>query len=378
VAAADDMVITIENQVIVEGGMDQQICSGKMASLNGAATGDYNSLAWSSNGTGSFSDPGILNPDYMPSSDDESAGIVTLSLSAYSSGSCPPATDSLILTFSNPFSVANQIISLNIQEDRSIDLTSGGNFNPGDVIIFSILENPSKGIASLSDKNITYAANMGTVGSDTIEFQACNQCGFCVSGFVLIEILNIPPVIQTAVSQISKGGILSIDLSSLISDLNDNVDYSTLVIISPPVSGAAAKIEFRTLVINYAGINFTGTDQLTIRVCDTSGECTTADLFITVDPTGVFVYNALSPNGDGKHDLLEIQYIESFPENRVKIYNRWGEKVFEISGYDNLENVFTGISNQRGKHELPAGTYYYSIFLPSRSETVNGFFVLNR
>ena len=120
---------------------------------------------------------------------------------------------------------------------------------------------------------------------------------------------------------------------------------------------------------------------MTVQICDFSGECATADITIIVEsvgPRNVFVYNAVSPNNDGKHDILEIVNITDYPENSVKIFNRWGEKIFEINRYDNQEKVFSGRSNLAGKKELPAGTYYYVIDLNEGSPKISGFFVLNR
>ena len=49
----------------------------------------------------------------------------------------------------------------------------------------------------------------------------------------------------------------------------------------------------------------------------------------------------------------------------VRIYNRWGVKVWEVERYDNVRNVFKGISDGRATVEapsmLPQGTYYYVI-----------------
>ncbi|MEM6526617.1 MAG: gliding motility-associated C-terminal domain-containing protein, partial [Bacteroidota bacterium] len=60
----------------------------------------------------------------------------------------------------------------------------------------------------------------------------------------------------------------------------------------------------------------------------------------------VTVVNAVTPSlQDGKHDFLRIDNIESYPNNKVEIFNRWGDKVFEMNGYDNVQKVFTGRGN---------------------------------
>lgn len=73
----------------------------------------------------------------------------------------------------------------------------------------------------------------------------------------------------------------------------------------------------------------------------------------------ISVYNAVSAGSDGKNDFMTIENIEFYPDNTVAIFNRWGDRVFETSGYDNNQNVFRGISSNGNK--LPSGTYYYSI-----------------
>lgn len=79
---------------------------------------------------------------------------------------------------------------------------------------------------------------------------------------------------------------------------------------------------------------------------------------------GVKVYNAVTPNGDGKNDIFYLEGIECYQNNKVEIYNRFGSKVYETVNYDNKENAFSGVSdsylNTMGG-TLPEGTYYYII-----------------
>ena len=65
-----------------------------------------------------------------------------------------------------------------------------------------------------------------------------------------------------------------------------------------------------------------------------------------------------------------IKGIESFPENSIKIFNRWGVLVFESDDYGNTsssDNVFKGFSKGRitiqKNKRLPTGTYYYIIYV---------------
>jgi len=175
------------------------------------------------------------------------------------------------------------------------------------------------------------------------------------------------------------GGIVSRNILADITDDNDNIDLSSLKITVQPISGALASLDASgNLTVDYTGLKFAGSDQLTIEICDLDGLCTTQIIFIEVEPPGVTVYNAVSPNGDDKHDYLEIENAEFFLENQVKIMNRWGDIVFEISHYDNDAAKFTGVANKNGSGELPSGTYYYNIVLGDGSKPLTGFFTLRR
>ena len=85
------------------------------------------------------------------------------------------------------------------------------------------------------------------------------------------------------------------------------------------------------------------------------------------------VFNAVSPNGDGINDEFHIQGLECYPNNSVEIYNRWGVKVFETSGYGSNRNIFQGYSDGRTTisrgDRLPDGTYFYT--LKYQNETSN-------
>ncbi|MCC7333308.1 MAG: gliding motility-associated C-terminal domain-containing protein [Flavobacteriales bacterium] len=69
-------------------------------------------------------------------------------------------------------------------------------------------------------------------------------------------------------------------------------------------------------------------------------------------------YSGLTPNGDGDNDTWYVDNIEQFPINDVKIFNRWGDLVWEKSNYSNEKEKIWDGTNQSGK-DLPDGTYFY-------------------
>lgn len=94
------------------------------------------------------------------------------------------------------------------------------------------------------------------------------------------------------------------------------------------------------------------------------------------DNGSLIVYNAISANNDGSNDFLIIGNIEFYPENKFMLFNRWGDKIFEIENYDNEERVFRGKSNINGEKDLVNGTYFYVIETKKDALKVNGFLAL--
>ena len=108
---------------------------------------------------------------------------------------------------------------------------------------------------------------------------------------------------------------------------------------------------------------FEGIDTFVYELCNTDG-CASATVTIEVI-NKLIPYNGMSVDDDGKNEHFHIGGINRYPDNVVRIYNRWGVKVFETEGYNNVTRVFRGFSNGRvvveTSDKLPQGTYYYVI-----------------
>jgi gliding motility-associated-like protein len=234
-----------------------------------------------------------------------------------------------------------------------------------------------------SNGNSTANISINTSGTYSASVTNTNGCASPVSDAINVAFSdalcapNSAPVITSTTASTVIGGMVTIDLASLITDADNNVVLSSLTIVQQPTSGATAVISNNSLELNYAGTNFTGTDIIVIRVCDVFNECTQQQL--SIDVVGdVEIFNAVSPNGDDKNDVFLIQYIDLLSETRsntVTIYNRWGDLVFETTDYNNTDRVFKGL-NKNG-NELPSGTYYYRIKFADRN-TLTGYLSLKR
>jgi len=114
--------------------------------------------------------------------------------------------------------------------------------------------------------------------------------------------------------------------------------------------------------------DFIGEDLFCVVVCSPS-LCDTTYVLVDVTSSNFEVFTGFSPNGDGMNDVFTIQNIESFPDNSIEIFNRWGNRVFRKEKYDNtwggsFDNVL-----------LPDGTYFYllRVMVEGKQEVRSGY-----
>lgn len=108
------------------------------------------------------------------------------------------------------------------------------------------------------------------------------------------------------------------------------------------------------------------TTDYCVVVTDASG-CTDDDC-ITVEITtcgGIYLPNAFSPNDDGENDILYV-YGNCISDLELKIYDRWGEKVFETNdpkqGWDGTRK---GLFSSSAKQETSVFAYQLKATLTS-------------
>ncbi len=101
-----------------------------------------------------------------------------------------------------------------------------------------------------------------------------------------------------------------------------------------------------TLQAYYTGVYWVRVNRKTCVVSDT------IELFNC--PPKFIVPNVFTPNGDGYNDVFNIDY-QNIWEFQVKIYDRWGVKVFQST---NLESPWNGKVNGRDAAE---GVYFWQI-----------------
>ncbi|MDC0485627.1 BspA family leucine-rich repeat surface protein [Flavobacteriaceae bacterium] len=97
--------------------------------------------------------------------------------------------------------------------------------------------------------------------------------------------------------------------------------------------------------------------------------------------TNLIIPNAFSPDGDGINDMWTIRggLSENYPNNQIRIFNRWGVSVYETKGYQNDWNGSNYNSSGSTSSNLPVGTYFYLLDLNGDGSNVKkGYVYLTR
>ena len=157
-------------------GNDGEICENETFQCGGNAS-NYNSLEWTTSGTGTFSDPTILNPVYTPGYDDISAGTVVLTLTVFD-GSGNSDSDNLTLTIdalpATPSAIAGlPEVCAGWEESYSCDPIANATETEW------ILTPETAGTISVqSDDEINILWSDAFSGTATLKVRGMNDCGY--------------------------------------------------------------------------------------------------------------------------------------------------------------------------------------------------------
>ena len=90
------------------------------------------------------------------------------------------------------------------------------------------------------------------------------------------------------------------------------------------------------------------------------------------ESTCFFIPTVFTPNNDGTNDTWVIEGMWQFPNCVVKVYNRWGQSLFESKGYATpWDGTFEG-------KDCPIADYYYIIDLNNGSRVFTGTITIKR
>lgn len=121
---------------------------------------------------------------------------------------------------------------------------------------------------------------------------------------------------------------------------------------------------------------FVGRDSISYTIESPCGNASSAYVIFVIDK--LRVPEIITPNGDGKNDVLIIDGIEYYPESVFEVYNRYGHIVYSQRGYDNSWGGFSNRGSLGGDKPLPSGTYYYVLVYNNGQNRQAGFIYVFR
>lgn len=254
-----------------------------------------------------------------------------------------------------------------------------------DTLNVSVVIQPAHGTLQLNTNGtFTYQPNAFYFGFDSFVYNLCesNQSApLCDTALVRIFIskINKAPLATNDTATMNQGEILSRNL--LANDIDpDNNDLLTTT------TGSLLPAHGVLIIQNDGSYTYTpdelyfGLDSFSYTVCDDNLNnklCDEGTVFITILETPFVIPDAFSPDGDNINDLFVIKRIQAFPNNELRVFNRWGRLVYSKKGYDNSWDGKANVGNEG--EGLPSGSYYFTlIFNDGSTETKQGYIVLRK
>ncbi|MDO6676830.1 gliding motility-associated C-terminal domain-containing protein, partial [Tenacibaculum sp. 1_MG-2023] len=175
----------------------------------------------------------------------------------------------------------------------------------------------------------------------------------------------ITVTVKTSVTEVADSRCIDdgeIDLNDYLANQSEDGTWEVTqgsVTVSDDGSFDPSGVNLGDYIFTYTSANngcLTST-KVTININD---DC----IVLPCGQEDVVISKAVTPNGDSWNEFFEVTGVEScgFIAN-VKIFNRWGARVFESNNYANNWNGVTDGATFGSAERLPAGTYYYIVIL---------------
>lgn len=213
---------------------------------------------------------------------------------------------------------------------------------------------------------------------DNNPFHLCSELGL---NFDVLPV-NAAPLVNTDSVEIFSSELVSVNV--LANDLDpENEGLFISEFIAQSLNLGVVSLGDTSIFYTPDPDEYKGSDVISYTVCDGGipQACveTTLTIVFSLPVPELSIYEAFSPNGDGINDRWFVEGIREYPQNQVTILDQYNNIVFQVSGYDNRENVWTGEIGKPGSTELLENdTYYYVIDLGDGQEALTGYIVLRR
>jgi gliding motility-associated-like protein len=323
---------------------------------------------------------------YTPQKDFTGSDSFTYTVTDADGATSAPATVTVTVTPVNdpPVAVDDQATT---DENTVVDIPILSNDYDvdGEVIKSSIIITtiPIHGVVTVNGTTgvVSYAPENGFVGNDSFAYTIDDAGGLTsLPATVSVNVIDVPNRAPNAVDDgpILNSSLAPITIDVLANDYDEDHDEISLVSVTNPSMGTVTivngKIEYQAAGLTSGTVTFTYTIQ------DPSGLTDEAVVTIENSFPPLTVSEGFSPNNDSNNETWYILGIEYYPNNSVKVYDRWGFLVYQKQHYENIAAPWNGRGNvdQHAGKLLDQGTYYYILEPGDDLKTMTGYVVIVR
>jgi uncharacterized repeat protein (TIGR01451 family) len=271
---------------------EDQLPAGITYQSHTASHGDYNQEtgAWN---IGTLDGSSSATLDIIVSIDESSAGMNIENVGSIVSSDTPDSSlennyDDALVTVSFIGPTAHND-SYSVDEDKILHIEPLGPLSNDEhieqgVITAVIVNNPSHGEVNFHDNGeFTYVPEENYNGMDSFVYEVCVDHSLCDAATVSITVnpVNDAPVANGDLATTVEGQSVTINVIHDDRDIDNNLDSSSVAIVSSPANGTASPNADGT-VIYTPNDSFSGTDIFTYKVCDTENLCSEVSAEVSV------------------------------------------------------------------------------------------------
>lgn len=212
---------------------------------------------------------------------------------------------------------------------------------------------------------INSAGGGGTVGATGVEVY------YNIGEPLISTVNNTNNTITQGFLQPEINGSFDLSISALFQDescLNNKDGFISLALNTAPISALQLLYVWTPSSIcptqNCASVDSLAPGFYSVNVFAVNSNSVVVDsvsfshtILASTEPCFIRIYNGFTPDGDGINDNWIIDNIENYPSNSLSIFNRWGNKIWSTTNYNNTSNYWNG--KQSNGNTLPNGTYFY-------------------
>ena len=344
--------VKVDQMPVTNAGPDQTVCKTIAGiKLAGVVSGGTITGMWSTGGSGTFSPAANdLNAVYIPSAEDRTKDLITLTLSSTSKDDCHISTSDMKIIYGR-YPGADAGADMDVCSQSATADLSGKIFTGGSAVWSTSGTGTFRPSANIL--NPTYVGSTEDVKNGSVKLtlrQTSPDSCYLPTDEMVVKF--IPPL------AVNAGGTRFVLIGNTITLYPSVADENVHYLWSPN-----SDIDNDTLKNPVITGKFDRTYTLTIT--DSRGCQTQDQTFIKVSPP-VKVPNTFTPNGDGVNDVWDIEGMIAYVKASIDIFDRAGQRVYHSIGYNkSWDGTFNG-------KNLPVGTYYYVIDTNQNQQVLSG------